>query len=212
MTGRPPTANRTRKVRDAITRGTLDGRSSTARKVRRFRTEMKADLAYDGWGRMQDLDLRLAADFYGRLVRAEEYLESHPLNPEKSQTVHAEHSTAAAGLTEALERIKTAREKALEPRRREILQAIQEKPVDARTAPGEGQSPAVEAAVAALEAQKQPSREDHVPRNRRKHREDPPIPPAEGSSWSPRRESGSHTIEAPGYSVSRPRIGVLEVL
>jgi hypothetical protein len=115
--GRPPTANRSRAVRDAITKGRLDGRSSTARQMRRFKSEMKAELAFDGWSRVQDLDLRLAASFYGRLVRAEGYLDSHSFDAETSATVHAEHSTAAAGLTDALRRIRKPVRRRSSPKR-----------------------------------------------------------------------------------------------
>ena len=66
--GRPPTANRSREVQDAMTRGDLDGRSATTRKVRRFKAEMKAELAFDAWGNTEDLNLRLAGSFYARLL------------------------------------------------------------------------------------------------------------------------------------------------
>src|SRR5262249_52018965 len=75
--GRPPTANRTRKFADAVTKGKIDGRSSIARAMRRFKAEMRAELNFEGWSKAEDLDLRLAASFFGRLVRAEEYLGSH---------------------------------------------------------------------------------------------------------------------------------------
>src|SRR5262245_36490572 len=163
--GRPPTANRQRKFRDAVARGNLDGRGKAARAMRKFKAEMRAELNFPGWSKTEDLNLQLAASFYGRLIRAEEYLRSHP-DPSKTAAVSAEHSTAAAGLTAALDRIKEARDKAVAVKAKDLLEAIQERPQEAP--PVSDEPPAPETAHIRLERQLEALRTEPKRRRRQK--------------------------------------------